>query len=478
MHCKDVSMREVDIPLTREAITDLMDGWTSYKRTDSLVLKHGDEYAVVHLNKVPGEGLFRETSHNEILSLPEDTVFVEDPEMDVLNTPAMAALQMRHPGKTVIVRGMFSHISFVHGLVPLRLVVTDSIPPTPCKLAVLVQRALDSGFVDLPVVMETRIIDMADRIPEVRTPAVMFPCRVSHLTADIPFYFLDDAPKDLDEPVTLIGCHLSERIFRELYGRDVPLLSVCPADYIRPGERTIVKCCKVKEGHVRTSEDVVQVPWGATVPEIVDAINDLFSDRGERSPSPLPLLRELAAAVDGPVPLPDVARPAQQVPEGVPGIRVVGIHLQMQPHMGYGLVQPALVGQPGAVAPAVGLLVRDPDGLQAGLLQDDLDGVLGEPRRPGADQLGEPGGLGLVDLEAAASEYPAGDVHGVAAEVHRHASGLRHLPNLTVRPHSSLRDVPNSESPAMRSLENTGPSLQTLASSMTQHPQTPAPHFM
>lgn len=276
-------MREVDIPLTREAITALMETWTSYKRTDSLVLKHGDEYAVVKLHKDPGEGLFRHTSHNEILSLPEDTIFVEDPEMDVLNTPAMARLQSEHPGKTIVVRGMFSHISFVHDLQPLKLVVTDSIPPTPCKLAVLVQRALDSGFIDLPIVPEYRIIDMSSRIPEVQTPAVMFPCRVSHMTAEKPFYFLDDAPKDLDGPVTLIGCHLSMRIFKELYGYEPPFLTVCPADYIRPGERTLVKCCKIKEGHVRTSEDVVQVPWGATVPEIVGAINDLFSDYAEPS---------------------------------------------------------------------------------------------------------------------------------------------------------------------------------------------------
>ena len=37
MHCKDVSMHDVDIPLDRESISRLMEEWTAYKRTDHLV---------------------------------------------------------------------------------------------------------------------------------------------------------------------------------------------------------------------------------------------------------------------------------------------------------------------------------------------------------------------------------------------------------------------------------------------------------
>ena len=274
MHCKDVSMRDVDVPLTRDGIAGLMDGWRSYVRTDDLVLRNGDDYAVVELQKAPGTGLFRDVTGYRIVSLPDETVFVDIPDLDVLNTPALARIQSEHPGKAVVVRGMFSHINYIKDVVPERLVVVDSVPPSPSKLGVLVRRALDSGFVDHPIVAEDRIIDMADRIGEVTTEAVMFPCRVSHLEAEMPFYFLDDAP-DLDREVTLIGCHLSKRIYSALYGGDVPFINVCPADFVRPGEKTIVKCCKVKAGH-EIDGDVARVPWGATVPEVVDAINDLF----------------------------------------------------------------------------------------------------------------------------------------------------------------------------------------------------------
>ena len=275
MHCKDVSMHDVDIPLDREHISELMRGWTAYVRTDDLVLRNGDSYAVVRLVKSQEPGLFRKVVDFEILSLPEETVYVEEPDMDVLNTPALAALQARHPGKAVVVRGMFSHINFIKDIEPQRLMVVDNVPPSPAKLGVLVDVALGSGFVDHPIVKEERIIDMAEKVSEVRTGAVMFPCRVSNLHADIPFCFLDDAPEDPGD-VTLIGCHLSQRIFRSLYDRDVPFVNVCPADYIEPGVKTIVKCCKVKQGH-ELDGDVVRVPWGATVPEVVDAINALFS---------------------------------------------------------------------------------------------------------------------------------------------------------------------------------------------------------
>lgn len=274
MHCKDVSVRDVEVPLDAESIDRLMSDWTAYTRTDDLVLRNGDRYAVVRLRKEQSQGLFKRVVGYEVLSMPEDTVYVEDPDLDVLNLPALARIQEEHPGKGVVVRGMFSHVNFLRDVEPLRLAVVDSVPPSPMKLGVLVDRALASGFVDLPVIPERRAIDMAERISEVRTGAVMFPCRVSNLEADIPYCFLDDAPDDPGD-VTLIGCHLSKRIYTALYGGDVPFVNVCPADHVRPGEKAIVKCCKVKSGH-EIDGDVARVPWGATVPEVADAINDLF----------------------------------------------------------------------------------------------------------------------------------------------------------------------------------------------------------
>ncbi|MGI5965015.1 MAG: DUF7714 family protein [Candidatus Methanomethylophilaceae archaeon] len=275
MHCKDISVMEADFPLTEEGIRKGLTGHMSYVRAKYTVMSKDGKYAVAELIKDDGEGLFRKINSVKIISLPEDTVFVDMPEMDVLNTPERAELQKKYPGKTVVVRGMFSHISFVHDLEYKTLRIVDSVPPYPSKMDMLVRRAFESGYVDIPLVTETFNADMSERIKDVKTEGVMFPCRVSGLKSDKPYYFLDESP-ELKHDVTLIGCETSLRIFRELYGKDVPLINACPRDLCpRDGVKTIARCCRIRNGHILDG-DTVLVPWGATVPEVAEAINALF----------------------------------------------------------------------------------------------------------------------------------------------------------------------------------------------------------
>jgi len=277
VHCKDVSVHDVDMILNRENISSMMEKWTAYVRTEFIIFRNKTDLAVVELKKGLGRELFGRLEGFTILSLPEDTIFIEDPTLDVINIPALARLQKQHPSKTVVVKGMFSHINFVRNMEPKVLRVIDDIPPSPSKLGVLTKMALDSGFVEIPIVLEEVEIELAKMVTDVKTEAVMFPCRVSELAAEMPVYFLDEAPK-IEHDVTLIGCNLSERIFSFLYGRSVPFINICPEDHIiDDGVKTIIKCCKIKDGHI-IEGNVVKVPWGATVPEIVAAINDLFSE--------------------------------------------------------------------------------------------------------------------------------------------------------------------------------------------------------
>ena len=274
MHCKDVSVREVDFELTPDAISSKMSDWKAYARCEYLILRNGDDLAALRIIKEDGIGLFKKVSDFEILSLPEETDYVCDESIDVLNIPALAHIQSEHKGRAVVIEGMFSHVVFIKDLEPLMLEVVDSVPPYPSKLGVLVRKALDSDFIELPIIIHETVIDMASKISEVGTEGVMFPCKVSGIKADRPTYYLDGSP-ELEHDVTLIGCNLSKRIFESLYRRDVPFINVCPADNVIGDKKTIVKCCKVKEGHV-IEGNLAKVPWGATVPEIVDAIKDLF----------------------------------------------------------------------------------------------------------------------------------------------------------------------------------------------------------
>lgn len=276
MHCKDISIMEADFPLTEEGIRKGLVGHRAYLRAKYTVMSKDGEYAVARQHLSDGTGLFRTVEDVDIISLPKDTIFINMPEADVLNVPGKAQIQKDHPGKTIIIQGMFSHVSFVTGIQWKTLRIVDNVPPLPSKTEILVSKALESGYIDIPIVTETVIIDIRDMIPEVKTEAIMFPCKVSSLKADIPYYFLDFNP-ELKHEITLLGCNTSCRIFKELYGYDPLSINTCPKDFCpMDGVKTIVRCCKVREGHV-IEGDMVMLSWGATVPEVIDAINALFS---------------------------------------------------------------------------------------------------------------------------------------------------------------------------------------------------------
>ena len=275
-HCKDVAVKEVDFPLRQEEIARRIRGKKAYTRCDHYVLMNGEDLAVVKVTKAEGKELFRPIIAHEVLSLPSDTVLVRDPEVDVLNSPAMAKMSLGHPGKTVVVEGQFNHVSFVAPGEVLELEVLDVVPPSPSKLSVLVERALASGMVDLPVVPAYREIDLNELAKGVRTEGVLFPCKASGLKSEKKMFYLDQVPT-IDANVTLVGCDLSGRIYRSLYRSEVPRIEMCPQE-LAPGDgkKRLVKCCKVRNGH-QIKGDMAIVPWGATVQEVADAITALFS---------------------------------------------------------------------------------------------------------------------------------------------------------------------------------------------------------
>ena len=96
MHCKDVSVREVDFDLTPDAIASEMDCWTAYAKCEYLILRKGDSFAALRVVKEDGIGLFRKVKGYEILSLPEGTDYVRDETIDVLNIPSLALIQKEH----------------------------------------------------------------------------------------------------------------------------------------------------------------------------------------------------------------------------------------------------------------------------------------------------------------------------------------------------------------------------------------------
>ncbi len=274
-HCKNVSVKNVSFSLTIDNITRHIKGKKAYTTTEYFVLKNRQTVAVIGVTKEECMELLRPIVGFEIISLPSSTIYVEDPRIDVLSASQMAKLSLEHKGKTIVVSGMFNHVSFVRDEKPIELVVLDVVPPYPSKLSVLVEKALEMDVSEHPVVMIVENIDLNALADNVETSGVVFPCRASGITSRKPIFFLDETPEIVTD-VTLIGCDLSKRIFLSYYKKNVPHIDMCPKDLApEDGRARIVKCCRLKKGFELKGRMAI-VPWGATIKEVADALRALI----------------------------------------------------------------------------------------------------------------------------------------------------------------------------------------------------------
>lgn len=281
-HCKEVSVRDVDFELTEENIRGFLAGKRAYIRTRFYVFHSGDQWAVAEVEKDEENSVLRGIRSVRLLSLPHETSFVDDPSLEVLSASVMGTIQRRTGRRCVVVRGKADHISFFLEEEPRRLTIFDVVPPSPSKLVGMVDSVLESDLQDLCVSYSVVEQDLNAVATSVKSGSVMFPCRASALRSGLPTLYLDETkeiPEEQLNDVTLVGCSLSARIFKAVYGREPNLVNMCPKDLAR--ERGIqgpvlLKCCRVKEGFEVEGRMAI-VPWGVRSSEVAAAIRAILS---------------------------------------------------------------------------------------------------------------------------------------------------------------------------------------------------------
>jgi hypothetical protein len=188
----------------------------------------------------------------------------------------MVRIALDHLGKTVVVRGMFNHVSFASSGDVFELMVMDVVPPRPSKLMTLLEKAISAGLIDLPIAPVLEEIDLNELERNVTTGTVVFPCRASGMLSRRKVLYLDETPTIAGE-TTLVGCDLSRRIYKSIYKTNPRFVNMCARDLrTDDGKKRVVKCCKVREGF-EIERNTAVVPWGATVREVADAVNALLS---------------------------------------------------------------------------------------------------------------------------------------------------------------------------------------------------------
>jgi hypothetical protein len=277
-----VSIHRVEFELTPASIkNELLDN-DIYKGTEYLILNNNGTWAVVRVGKTPKRSLFWLVIGVEIISLPDDTVFIKEPTADVLNLNMMSELAKKYPGKTVVVQGKFEHVSFIVDEEPVELNVLDVKPPEPVKLINMVEYVLDYKSFSKPIKINENIIDITSMVEDAKTDIIILPCQATEFGTDKKILYLDERPElesyDKKE-ITLIGCDLSLKIFRELYRFTPGFINICPvnlAENLLKSGPVLVKCCKVK-GFERDG-NLFQVPWGVTYSDLENALREFVSD--------------------------------------------------------------------------------------------------------------------------------------------------------------------------------------------------------
>jgi len=219
---REVSLAEVDVPLTEAALRELLLGRDAYRRTRFIVVRRGPQTALVEVEKETTEPLFSPITDVRLLAGADECAVVDAPDLDpaVPSDLATAARRLPSPARCVIVYGRFEHVSFLLDPQPLQMRVLETVPPSPPKLVEQVRRVLSIADDLPPIEVEPVLVDLHELARTRPSGHYLLPCRAG---ATAPpgarLDYLDERPPRGDW--VLVGCERSRQIHRWVYG-DVP----------------------------------------------------------------------------------------------------------------------------------------------------------------------------------------------------------------------------------------------------------------
>jgi hypothetical protein len=275
---REVSVAEVPVPLTAEALGGYLTGRDVYRRTRYVIARHGTASAVAEVTKQSQQPLFSPVTTVRLLARPDETALVDAPGTDtgVPTQLARVALTQAPGARCVIVRGRYGHVNFILDPAPIRVRVLEVVPPWPPKLVDQLTRVLDLAEDLPPVELVPELVDLRELAGRLPAERYLFPCRAGQGRHDdgIPVSYLDEVPER--EPWTLVGCARSRGIHDWFYGGDVPMVDMCPRNLAAPRQQEtqgplVTKCCLL-EDRVAADGDTVVVPWGASLAQIKEGL--------------------------------------------------------------------------------------------------------------------------------------------------------------------------------------------------------------
>lgn len=264
---RGLSVQDVGFDLTHAALRRWIVGRDVYRRSEFVLARHGEQAALLALDKAPSNGLFAPVIRMRMLAGPAEVLVLDRPDVDVGNPSALAEVAGAHrlPGKRAyVVTGRYRHVNFILDPTPTTLYVDEVVPPHPAKLVDMVDQVVRFDEDLPPIRIVSRLISLPMLIRR-GGDSHLLPCRGAGAPAAAGHDYLDAGP-NVDPTWTLIGCERSRQIYRHHYGAEPSAISFCPAAFSGPAPR-ITKCCLLERG-MRVSQGVATVPWGANLDEV------------------------------------------------------------------------------------------------------------------------------------------------------------------------------------------------------------------
>jgi len=276
---RGLSVQEVGVPLTPAGIGDLLRGREIYRRTAFLVLRRGGQAALVAVRPERTDTLFSPVAELRVLSGPETTAWVTDPDADVGNATSLAAVALKHERDGVlayVVQGRFEHVNFIWRPAPVQVRVTEVIPPHPPKLLAMAEQvvAYDEDLPPVDLILDA--VDVVGLMAAHPAPHYLLPCRGSGVPAEGEVSFLDTHPPYHDDWL-LVGCERSRQFHEHFYATEPSRVDLCPKARVaaaQPRERVLTKCCLLERG-MEVQGATAVVPWGANLDEVRAALRAL-----------------------------------------------------------------------------------------------------------------------------------------------------------------------------------------------------------
>jgi hypothetical protein len=275
---RGLSVQEVDVPLTEAALVGFLLGREVYRRSDFLALRHGGATALVAVRREPfdpdvGEPLFSPVAEVRVLAGPDEVAWIESPATDVGNASALARVAVAHarPGlRAYLVQGRYQHVNFIWEPRPVRIRVTEVVPPEPPKLFAMAEQvvAYDEDLPPIDLVLDA--VDIGDLAAAHPAERYLVPCRGSGVDVGAAGDYLDTRPATRRDWL-LIGCERSLQFHRHFYGDEPERVDICPrrrtAEDSGAPTLTLTKCCLLERG-IEVDGTTAVVPWGSNLDEI------------------------------------------------------------------------------------------------------------------------------------------------------------------------------------------------------------------